>query len=44
VVERYYLDPKVLSAIERGALEIKVFGVNNNQEMDSNMAQKNGTK
>ena len=44
VLERYYLDPKVLSAIERGALEIKVFGVNNNQEMDSNMAQKNGTK
>jgi hypothetical protein len=26
VLERYYLDPKVLSAIERGALEIKVFG------------------
>jgi hypothetical protein len=44
VLERYYLDPKVLSAIERGTLEIKVFGVNNNQEIDSNMAQKNGTK
>ena len=44
VLERYYLDPKVLSAIERGALEIKVFGVNNNQEMDSNMAHKHGTK
>jgi hypothetical protein len=40
VLERYYLDPKVLSAIERGALEIKVFGVNNNQEMDSNMTEK----
>jgi hypothetical protein len=34
----------VLSAIERGALEIKVFGDNNNQEMNPNMAQKNGTK
>jgi integrase len=44
VLERHYIDPKVLSAIERGALEIKVFGVNNNQEIDSNMAQKNGTK
>ena len=44
VLERYYIDPKVLSAIERGALEIKVFGVNNNQEIDSNMAHKNGTK
>lgn len=44
VLERHYIDPKVLSAIERGALEIKVFGDNNHQEMDSNMAQKNGTK
>ena len=44
VLERYYLDPKVLSAIERGALEIKVFGDNNNQELDSNMAHKHGTK
>lgn len=44
VLERHYIDPKVLSAIERGALEIKVFGDNNNKEMDSNMAQKNGTK
>jgi hypothetical protein len=34
----------VLTAIERGALEIKVFGDNNYQELDSNMAQKNGTK
>ena len=40
VLERYYLDPKVLSAIERGALEIKVFGVNNNQDLNQNMAQK----
>ena len=44
VLERYYLDPKVLSAIERGALEIKVFGVNNNHEVDLNMAHKHGTK
>ncbi len=26
VIDKYYLDPKVLTAIERGALEIKVFG------------------
>jgi integrase len=44
VLERYYLDPKVLSAIERGALEIKVFGANNSQEMDSELAHKHGTK
>jgi integrase len=34
VLERHYIDPKVLSAIERGALEIKVFGDNNHQELD----------
>jgi integrase len=44
VLERHYIDPKVLSAIERGALEIKVFGDNNNQELNPNMAQKYGTK
>lgn len=43
VLERYYLDPKVLAAIEGGALEIKVFGDNNYQELDLNMAQKNNT-
>ena len=26
VIDKYYLDPTVLTAIERGALEIKVFG------------------
>ncbi len=44
VLERHYIDPKVLTAIERGALEIKVFGDNNNQELESNMAQKTGTE
>lgn len=44
VLERYYIDPKVLTAIERGALEIKVFGDNNNQELSPNMAQKTGTE
>jgi hypothetical protein len=43
VLERHYIDPKVLTAIERGALEIKVFGDNNNQELNPNMAQKTGT-
>ncbi len=34
----------MLSAIARGGLpEIKVFGDNNNQVMNPNMAQKNGT-
>ncbi len=44
VLERHYIDPKVLTAIERGTLEIKVFGDNNNQELNPNMAQKTGTK
>ena len=44
VLERHYIDPKVLSAIERGALEIKVFGDNNHQELDSNIAHQHGTK
>ena len=44
VLERHCIDPKVLTAIERGALEIKVFGDNNNQELESNMAQKTGTE
>jgi hypothetical protein len=44
VLERHYIDPKVLTAIERGALEIKVFGDNNNQELNPNMAQKTGTE
>jgi hypothetical protein len=44
VLERYYLDPKVLSAIERGAIEIKIFGANYNQQTDLNMAHKHGTK
>ena len=44
VLEKYYLDPKILSAIERGALEIKVFGANNSHEMDSELAHKHGTK
>lgn len=26
VLETYYLDPKILSAVEKGALEIKIFG------------------
>ncbi|PRZ28248.1 hypothetical protein BC624_101541 [Flavobacterium granuli] len=26
VLKEYYLDPTVLSAIEKGALEIKIFG------------------
>ena len=43
VLERHYIDPKVVTAIERGALEIKVFGDNNNQELNPNMAQKTGT-
>jgi hypothetical protein len=34
------LDPKVLTAIERGALEIKVFG----SATDKKEAQKGGTK
>ncbi len=33
VLERHYLDPKVLTAIERGALEIKVFGGEHSQEV-----------
>ena len=44
VLERHYIDPKVVTAIERGALEIKVFGDNNNQELNPNMAQKTGTE
>ena len=40
VIDKYYLDPKVLTAIERGALEIKVFGSNTDQKE----AQKGGTK
>ena len=40
VLEKYYLDPKVLTAIERGALEIKVFG----STKDQKEAQKGGTK
>ena len=26
VLETYYLDPKILSIVEKGALEIKIFG------------------
>lgn len=26
VIEKYYLDPKILSAIEIGAMKIRVFG------------------
>jgi hypothetical protein len=26
VIGKYYLDPKVLSAIEKAALQIKIFG------------------
>jgi hypothetical protein len=26
VLETYYLDPKILFAVEKGALEIKIFG------------------
>ncbi|MGH2665829.1 hypothetical protein [Flavobacterium sp.] len=26
VLEKYYLDPTILSAVEKGALEIKIFG------------------
>ncbi len=44
VLERHYIDPKVLSAIERGSLAIKVFGDNNNQELNPNMAHQHGTK
>jgi hypothetical protein len=40
VIDKYYLDPKVLTAIERGALEIKVFG----STTDQKEAQKGGTK
>ena len=40
VIDKYYLDPKVLTAIERGALEIKVFG----NDSDQKEAQKGGTK
>lgn len=31
VLERYYIDPKVLSAVEMGAMKIKVFGENSSQ-------------
>ena len=40
VIDKYYLDPKVLTAIEKGALEIKVFG----SAKDQKEAQKGGTK
>ena len=29
VLEKFYLDPKVLSAIEIGAMKIKIFGTKN---------------
>lgn len=32
------------STYPKGGLEIKVFGENNHQEMDSNMAHQHGTK
>ena len=40
VIDKYYLDQKVLTAIERGALEIKVFG----NDSEKKEAQKGGTK
>jgi len=40
VIGKYYLDPKVLSAIEKAALQIKIFG----NDSDKKEAQKGGTK
>jgi hypothetical protein len=35
VIDKYYLDPKVLSAVEKAALEIKIFG----KDLDKKEAQ-----
>ena len=43
VLEKFYLDPKVLSAVEKGALEIKIFGSKNELDINRKVTQKGDT-
>jgi hypothetical protein len=39
----FYLDPKVLSAVEKGALEIKIFGSKNDLNINPKVTHKGDT-
>jgi len=43
VLEEFYLDPKVLSAVEKGALEIKIFGSKNDLNINPKVTHKGDT-
>ena len=43
VLEKFYLDPKVLSAVEKGALEIKIFGSKNDLDINRKVTHKGDT-
>ena len=43
VLEKFYLDPKVLSAVEKGALEIKIFGSKNDLDINRKVTQQGDT-
>jgi hypothetical protein len=44
VLEEFYLDPKVLSAVEKGALEIKIFGSKNDLNINPKVTHKGDAK
>jgi hypothetical protein len=39
VIEKYYLDPKILSAIEMGTLKIRVFGENSSRKKKKDLSK-----
>ena len=43
VLEEFYLDPKVLSAVEQGAMHIKVFGAKNTPTTNHRVTQEGDT-
>jgi integrase len=44
VLEKFYLDPKVLSAVEKGATEIRIFGSKNGMNNNQKVTHKGDTK
>ena len=44
VLEEFYLDPKVLTAVEQGAMKIKVFGAKNTSNANHKVTHQGDTR